>query len=132
MATLPQSVGFQTPIEYVSEPSLTWIINRDTMTVQSMDEGLEAVRQAVDIILNTERFFWQIYSSNMGAELTGLIGETDDYIESELPRRVTEALLIDDRIIDVRDFAHTQNYDSMLWTFTVETVFGSYQGGINL
>ena len=68
MATLPQSVGFQTPIEYVSEPSLTWIINRDTMTVQSMDEGLEAVRQAVDIILNTERFFWQIYSSNMGAD----------------------------------------------------------------
>ena len=54
MATLPENVGFATEIEYVSQPSLTWLINRQTMRVQAMDEGLEAVRQAVEIYLNTD------------------------------------------------------------------------------
>lgn len=126
MATLPENVGFATEIEYVSQPSLTWLINRQTMRVQCMDEGLEAVRQAVEIYLNTVRFRWQIYTARIGTELDTLIGEESDLIESELPRMVTEALEVDDRVMEVADFVFTTAGDSMTVTFTVVTVFGAY------
>lgn len=126
MATLPENVGFATEIEYVSQPSLTWLINRQTMRVQCMDEGLEAVRQAVEIYLNTDRFRWQIYTPRIGTELDTLIGEESDLIESELPRMVTEALEVDDRVLEVRDFEFTVRGDNMTVSFVVVTVFGVF------
>ena len=125
MATLPENVGFATEIEYVSQPSLTWLINRQTMRVQAMDEGLAAVRQAVEIYLNTVRFRWQIYTSRIGTELDTLIGEDSELVESEIPRMVTEALEIDDRVMDVANFEFITAGDIMTVRFNVVTVFGT-------
>lgn len=125
MATLPQNVGFATQLNYVSRPSQTWLINRQTMRVQRQVDGLEAVRQAVEIILNTERFRWQIYTDRVGTELDELIGDDSTYIASELPRMVTEALIIDDRILEVTDFLYTVRGDTMTWSFLVVTVYGT-------
>lgn len=127
MATLPENVGFATEIEYVSQPSLTWLINRQTMRVQAMDEGLEAVRQAVEIYLSTVRFRWQIYTPRIGTELDTLIGEDYELLESEIPRMVAEALEVDDRVIEVRDFTFSRSGDSLTVTCTVVTVFGSFE-----
>lgn len=126
MATLPENIGFATQLQYVSRPSATWLINRQLMRVQSNTDGLQAVRQAVEIILNTERFRWQIYSDRMGSETDELIGDDSGYIESELPRMVTDALMVDDRVIEVTDFAFTTTGDTMTWSFTVHTVFGVF------
>ena len=126
MAILPEFVGFATEIEYVSQPSRTWIINRETMMVQGMDEGLEAIRQAVEIMLNTTRYDWQIYSANFGHELDSLIGASAAYVESEFPRMVTDALMIDDRVREVTDFTHTRRGDLMEWAFTVHSVYGAF------
>lgn len=125
MATLPENVGFATEIEYVSQPSRTWLINRQTMRVQAMDEGLEAVRQAVEIYLNTDRFRWQIYTPRIGTELDSLIGDDADFIQSELPRMITEALEVDDRVLEVTDFSFTSAGDVMTVSFNVITVFGA-------
>ena len=132
MATLPENVGFNTEIEYVSQPSKSWLINRQTMRVQCNTDDLPSVKQAVEVILNTKRFEWQIYSSNLGTELETLIGEDASFIESEFPRMVEEALLVDDRITEVGDFSHTTNSDTMTWTFTVVTVFGAFSEAITL
>lgn len=126
MATLPENVGFATRLNYVSRPSKTWLINRQTMRVQSDTDGLAALRQAVEIILNTVRFAWQIYTPRIGTELDTLIGDSSDYIESELPRMVTDALLVDDRITELTDFEFTTRGDTMTWSFTVNTVFGAF------
>lgn len=129
MATLPDFVGFATEIEYVSQPSDTWLINRQTMRVQGEDNGLLAVRQAVEIMLNTDRFKWQIYSPDFGNELMELVGDSASYVASEFPRMVTDALMVDDRIREVKDFEYSQKGDSMAWTFTVDTVFGAFSEG---
>lgn len=126
MATLPENVNFGTQLEYVSQSSQTWLINRETMRVQCDINGLEAVKQAVDIMLSTDRFKWQIYTSNIGSELETLIGEETSYVVSEFPRMVEDALSVDSRIIEVSDFNYTVNGDSMLWTFTVRTVYGDF------
>lgn len=84
------------------------------------------MRQAVDIILRNERFHWQIYSSNFGSELEDLVGEEYAYIISELPRRIEEALLVDDRILSVDNFTFSEpGSDSMVCTFDAATVFGT-------
>ena len=122
--TLPDIIGFDTDIQLTSRPSRTWIIDRNTMQVGYMDEGLEAVRQAVEIALNVERFQWQIYNTNFGNELEELVGDDADYIQSELPRMVDDALSVDDRVIDTTDYVFSVNGDSMTVSFTVNTVYG--------
>ena len=122
--TLPDIIGFDTDIQLTSRPSRTWIIDRNTMQVGFMDEGLEAVRQSVEIALNVERFQWQIYNTNFGNELEELVGDDADYIQSELPRMVNDALSVDDRVIDTADYVFSVNGDSMTVSFTVNTVYG--------
>lgn len=122
--TLPDIIGFDTDIQLTSRPSRTWIIDRNAMQVGFMDEGLEAVRQSVEIALNVERFQWQIYNTNFGNELEELVGDDADYIQSELPRMVNDALSVDDRVIDTADYVFSVNGDSMTVSFTVNTVYG--------
>ena len=122
--TLPDIIGFDTDIQLTSRPSRTWIIDRNTMQVGFMDEGLEAVRQSVEIALNVDRFRWQIYNTNFGNELEELIGDDADYIQSELPRMIDDALSVDDRVIDTTDYVFSVNGDSMTVSFTVNTVYG--------
>lgn len=132
MATLPENVDYGTSLEYVSYPSKSWLINRQTMRVQCDTDKLPSVKQAVDIALNTDRFKWQVYTANMGTELETLVGEESSYIISEFPRMVEDALSVDDRIIEVSDFKYSINGDSMLWTFVVKTVYGDFSEEVNI
>ena len=123
MATLPEVIGFDTDIVIASQPSKTWIIDRNTMQVACMDEGLEAVRQAVEIALDVERFRWTIYSANFGSELDELIGQDEALITAEIPRLVEGALSQDDRVVQVDGYTFTRTGpDSMHVSFTVRTV----------
>ena len=125
MATLPEVIGFDTDIVIASQPSKTWIIDRNTMQVACMDDGLEAVRQAVEIALDVERFRWTIYSANFGSELDELVGQDEALITAEIPRLVEGALSQDDRIVQVDGYTFTRTGpDSMHVSFTVRTVYG--------
>ena len=125
MATLPEVIGFDTDIVIASQPSKTWIIDRSTMQVACMDDGLEAVRQAVEIALDVERFRWTIYSANFGSELDELIGQDEALITAEIPRLVEGALSQDDRIVQVDGYTFTRTGPaSMHVSFTVHTVYG--------
>lgn len=132
MATLPD-IGFATDIVITAQPSKTWIIDRDAMQVSRMDEGLESVRQAVEIALNVERYRWTIYDANFGSELDGLAGEDEAYIIAELPRMVEDALSPDSRVIAVDNYVFTRlDTTSMRVTFTVHTVYGDIQEGVEV
>lgn len=124
MATLPEVIGFDTDITIASQPSKTWIIDKTQNQVSGMDNGLESVRQAVEIALNVERFRWQIYNTDFGSELEGLIGEDEAYITSEFPRIVTDALSVDSRVVSIDNWNFTRNGTTMTVSFSVHTVFG--------
>ena len=66
--------------------------------IRGMTDELDAMQQAVDKILKTERFVYQIYDEQYGNDLPELIGESINYSESEAERMVVEALGADDRI----------------------------------
>ena len=69
--------------------------------IRGMTDELDAMQQAVDKILKTERFVYQIYDEQYGNDLPELIGESIDYALSEAERMTVEALEADDRINNV-------------------------------
>ncbi len=107
----------------VQMPTRTYKISNGR--VNGWIDDLEAMRQAVEKILLTERFEWVIYSDNYGIEIQDLIGNDFDLIQSEIERVVSEALLADERIESVDNFDLQQtDRSSLLFSFTVLTVFG--------
>lgn len=128
MAVLPQSaVDLTNGVEFVQQPSATWCIDKERNRISGVIDGLAAVTQAVDIILNVERFRWQIYRSYSGMQWSGLIGQDPGYVASELQRRITAALTMDDRIKGISNFSYTVNGNALTASFTVNTVYGDTQ-----
>lgn len=112
-------------IEEIPTPTPKIIIEKDKI-IGSCD-GLEAIKQAVYLMLNVERYNYVIYSANYGVELKDLIGEPIPYILPELKRRIEEALTQDDRITSVDAFNFVVNKDKVHCTFTVHSIFGSFE-----
>ncbi|MCQ4735949.1 DUF2634 domain-containing protein, partial [Anaerotruncus colihominis] len=57
-------------------------------------------------------------------ETGDLIGRPPDYVQSELKRRIREALMWDDRVTAVDGFSFTVSHNQVRCTFTVSTIFG--------
>jgi hypothetical protein len=126
MAVLPEGVGLDVTLHHVEKPTRTFLIDWSSKQVAGMDEGLPAMRQAVEIILQNERFRWQIYSSDFGSELENLVGEERDFIESELPRRIDDAFSSDSRIVAVDNFEFSEpKVGELVCRFDVRTVYGT-------
>lgn len=105
-------------------PSRTHRLDIDRNRVTGMADKQEAVRQAVYLILNVERYMFPIYSRNYGVELADLIGQPRDYAMSEAKRRITEALTQDSRITSVDGWSFEHNRKQVLVHFTVHTIYG--------
>lgn len=105
-------------------PSYTYNINRETNRISGFVDNKDAIVQAVYLILQTERYESMIYNWYYGTELDTLIGKNPDFVINELQRRIREALLEDDRIIDVIDFNITTTHDSAQVTFLVQSNIG--------
>lgn len=126
MAVLPtSSINITGGVNFQNQPSLSWYINKDTNRIEGTVDGQAAVRQAVEIILNVERFRWQIYRPYSGMEWDGLIGQDPGYVGAELQRRVIDALTVDDRVTGISDYDYTVDGSSLSAVFTVNTVYGS-------
>lgn len=106
-------------------PSKTFRMCHDPEVITGAIDQIQAVEQAVFLILNVERYQWLIYSWNYGVELHGLIGKPVDFCLPEIERRVREALLQDDRITAVQGFEFEVNKKQVLTTFTVISIFGA-------
>ena len=101
--------------------------------ISGFTDGAEALRQTVYFILSTERYVYPIYSWDYGVELASLFGKPMSFVKSELPRRITEALLTDDRITAVRDFEfEKRERHSLHVTFTVVSTVGELRGGLEV
>ena len=107
-----------------NKPSRTFRLDHTWQVVRGTIDQIEAMEQAIYLILNVERYEWPIYSWDYGVELMDLIGQHPDYCKVEIQRRDSEALLQDDRITEVKDFHFTITGKKILAEFTVVTIFG--------
>ena len=122
---LPQSkIDLSHGVVFQDQPSLTWIADPVTNRLRGRGDNYEAVRQAVEVIVNVERFKWQIYTPNFGTDYDGMLGTEPGYTASELRRRLEDAFLPDNRILGIKDYVYSFQDVSLSVSFTVRTVFG--------
>ncbi|WP_434302662.1 DUF2634 domain-containing protein [Clostridium botulinum] len=126
VSILPQGavISDDLEVEEIIEPTKTYKI-KDNKIVGFTD-GKEALKQAIQLILGTERYEYLIYSWNYGSELNGLIGKQKDIAESEFKRRIREALSQDDRINNVDNFIFKYDKDGVEVNFTVFSIYGEF------
>lgn len=112
----------------VRQPSNTYRMRIEEERVDGkIVNEVEAVKQAVYKILNTERYKHIIYSTDYGVELADLFGKPIPYVLPEIPRRIAEALLVDDRIKKVDNFELNYNKKGdVTCLFVVHSIFGAF------
>ena len=129
MRFLPQTGDDINLMEFAIEeqPSHTYKLDVDKGRIRGMTDEADALLQAVYLILSIERYQYPIYSYNYGVELADLIGQPQDFVMSEVKRRITEALTQDDRIESVDEWAFETTQKAVIVTFTVHTIFGDIE-----
>ena len=121
---IPQN-DLKEDFEIEEQSGNTYNLNVEKNIIEGTCDGIEAVKQTIYCILNTERFEYLMYSWDYGIELKNLIGEPTSYVLIELERVIKEALVQDDRIEDVVEFTFNQtNKKTIVATFKVITIFG--------
>ena len=121
---IPQSnIDVELSLDESIETSRTYKMIGDR--IQGYTDGLDALKQAIYKVLNTERYDYPIYSFNYGIELESLLGKDPIYVQIELKRRIRECLLQDNRITEVDNFMFEVNGDEIKCTFDVYSIFGN-------
>lgn len=126
---IPESTNYfmqnENSDDYQILPTKTYKIDRANRRIIGMIDEKEAVFQYIEKVLNTDKYAWEIYDWYYGNELLKLVGHSYDYICTRIPNIFREALLTDDRIVDVRDFTFTKtSVDSMEVSCVVDTIYG--------
>ncbi|MCD8090389.1 MAG: DUF2634 domain-containing protein [Clostridiales bacterium] len=123
---LPKDGDYEILKEYeaAEQTSRTYRFDRENSRIKgTYNEYIEAVRQSVYLILNTERYTYNMFSWNYGIELSDLFGREKQYVVPMLMKRIKEALIQDDRIDDVKDFSFEVKGGVYTVNFTVVTKY---------
>lgn len=116
--------------EEEQEETKTYRIDFEKGKIEGKIDGIEAVEQAINKMILTERYENLIYSTDYGTEVKSTVyGEetSEDFIETGLEDALKEALLSDERIVDVGNFEFYEEYpdkDSITVEFDVDTIYG--------
>lgn len=114
----------QEGLNFVEYPTRTYALDFENQCIKGITDGLEAMRQAVQLIISTERFIHEIYSWNYGIELECLIGQQAVLAQAKAIQNIRDALLWDERITAVTDFDIRKEQNKILLSFNVQTMYG--------
>lgn len=125
---IPDNIELINGFTIRQRPSYTYRLYADKERIKGKTDNRDAMEQAVYKILSTERYDYLIYSHKYGIQLKDLIGEQTSYVKAVLPRRISDALIQDNRIIAVNDFEiEVIDRNTVVCSFSVETEFGDFK-----
>lgn len=125
---IPQTENeLKNDFEFEEIPTNTFKLNDSYNQLYGFTDGIEAMKQAIYLILNIERYEYLIFSWDYGIELSDLFGQPITYVMAELERRISEALLQDSRITSVENFEFDYQKNKIFCMFTVYTIFGEIE-----
>jgi len=113
------------PEEEVRQPSLTYNLGENV--IRGMIDGRDAMEQAIKKVLQTERYDYSIYSDDYGFSVKDIIGKPLNLAAAMAQRRITQALMEDDRIVGLSNFKIKRSPDSknaLHISFVAKTLFG--------
>lgn len=111
-------------------PTKTYNIDFERGRIGGIIDGLDAVKQAIIKAVITPRFKCLIYDDQYGSEIKEDVTEensSEPYLQTVIPDYIRDALIPDERIIDVGDFEITLNQDNAHIKFTAYTIYGDIQ-----
>lgn len=122
-------VNYEEPEEDLLEESAelsdkTFLLNFENKRIQGNIKELEAVKQSIICMLETERYAYLIHTWQYGASIEQYIGQSYDYVTADIGREIKETLMTDDRIVDVYGFKFEQIGENLKVNFEVNTVYG--------
>lgn len=95
--------------------------------IEGFADKLKALKQAVHKQLLIDQFEYPIYSFRYGIAWKQLLGEERPYVRAELKRMLSEALLQDDRILEVDRFQFTFHEDRCHCSFRIKSIYGDFE-----
>ncbi|EPD52749.1 hypothetical protein HMPREF1210_01129 [Paenisporosarcina sp. HGH0030] len=116
-----------------SLPTRTYKIDLIKGRITGFIDGRQAIEQSILVSLSTDRFAHLIYSEDFGFE--NMIGRERLFVAGELPRRIKETVLQDERITDIENFVLEFDGDNATVSFTAITIYGDVEvlkGGITI
>lgn len=125
---IPSQDTLNTTIIEAPQASTTYRIKYNEDRVVGTIDEVEAVKQAIYLILSTERYAFPIYNWDYGVEFVDLYGMDKRLAIPEIQRRIREALLQDARILTVDNFNFESDRGKLHVTFTVTTMYGNLDG----
>ena len=122
-------VNYEEPEEDLLEESAelsdkTFLLNFENNRIQGNIKELEAVKQSIICMLETERYAYLIHTWQYGASIEQYIGQSYDYVTADIGREIKETLMTDDRVVDVYGFKFEQIGENLKVNFEVNTVYG--------
>lgn len=111
-------------------PTKTYAIDFERGRIGGTVDGVEAVKQAIIKAVITPRFKCLIYNDQYGSEIKEDVIEensSEAYLQTVIPDYIGDALLPDERIIDVGDFNIVLEEDKAHISFIAYTIYGDIQ-----
>lgn len=99
-------------------------------------EGVEALKVWIMKLIKTEKFRFKIYSTGStdeyGITLMDLVHSNYPYffVKSEIQREITEGLLKNVEILEVKDFVFTREKRTLVVNFTVNSIYGPVESEV--
>lgn len=117
-----------TSFDYENQPTLAHKLNFENGRVGGFVDKLEAYKQRIYLLLNTERYKHVIFSWGYGVELEDLFGQPIAYVVPELERRLTEAVMTDRESEKVSDFEFDTSKKGIVYVkFKATSVYGEVE-----
>lgn len=113
-------------VNFTTYPIQEWILDEEAGSLGDSRFSIDAISQDIKFALSTERNKYPIMGSNFGVTFDDLIGLDVQYVCSQIKKRISSALSIDDRIMGVGhfEFKSDKGNDSLKVSFIVETILG--------
>ena len=126
MAILPENEITIAGIERVSYPTTSYLVNTDSKYCFYSKDDFELMGQAIEILLQVERYQYPIFDSNIGIQTLDLVGQDLAYIINVLEQRIRSVLATDDRILGISNYRYEKDGKELSVYFTVNTIYGDY------
>lgn len=122
---IPQFNIVISDLEDTIQSSKTYKIDFLNGRILGKIDELESIKQAIYKILQTERFENVIYNEDYGIELVRLIGKSKDFVKSDIERTIKEALEVDERILEIKNFKiKDSEKENLEISFEINSLYG--------
>ena len=110
----------------------TYRVTNDGEGILGYLNNRPSLEQTCDFILNIERYKYPIYSWDYGSEFVVLIGQDPQYVVTQLPARIREAHIQDNRVNDVSNFQFERDKKKLHVIFDVNSIYGDIPMGMEV